>query len=1282
MRNRFFVHIVRGLFFFFLFSAAAGSACLANDIDSTRARKYAKEFFIQKGWSSTENPDPLLLVFKPIFLDSTKQYSDYAYYVFQIDQKGYVAISAWNLSRTILFYAEGDFKANAELEVFQYWINFYIDLMREKYDDPVKVDKSIVIESKSGDISFSKGPGFVEPLLTTTWNQGCYYNELCPADAGGSCGHVPVGCVAVAMAQIINYHEYPEVGVGSFSYTHEVYGEQSADFSEGYDYTSYPDYINSSNPELARFLYHCGVAVEMDYTPTVSLAYSSMVVTALLDYFNYSETISYLSKSSYSEVYWNQLLIDELANGRPFYYRGSNDTDDGHAFVCDAYDEFGLFHFNFGWGGSEDGYFALEDLTFNNSQAAIVNIKPQYNGPVNVQDSLALVSLYNLTNGASWTNNENWLTGKVSDWHGIQLEESRVTYIELFENNLTGDLINDVWTIDSLQLLDLANNQLTGQIPAAIANLNYLKGLILDSNQLTGTIPGDIFGLQDLILLSLSDNQLSGEIPTEIASLTNLQEVCLDNNQFTGSIPLSICNLLQLEYLSINNNELTGGIPIGIANLNNLMQLKLAGNNLTGDIVAGIWSLTNLYVLSLSYNQLTGTIPVEIANLPRLQYLILNNNNLTGAIPSEIGVMTNLKYLRLHDNHFTSFPDLSSLEKVEDMQIQNNQLTFDDIEPNMGVAINFNYAPQAKVGEEQEITLAEGDNYTLSVDCGGTFNIYQWYKDSQLITAAQQADYTITNVGFSDTAEYHCQVTNTLVSGLTISSNPINIEVLPAGWSYEESEYTYSGLVNALVYIDDQLVSSGYLGAFVGDDCRAYVSATYYEPQDHYLFELACYSDSISGDTLTLKYYDPLLDSIFDLYQPVEFIPDMNLGTLEIPIEFKNYRVFSTTFVEGWTWFSLNVSQEHMSVDSLLNMCATDGDYIKNQTQSSTFYDGYNWFGTLINLDPVYLYLLKATGICGMDITGISLDVDTNPISLVPGWNWISYFPQVSMPIGDAFSSLSLDSMDYIKSQTGSATYYPHSGWFGALQNLNPGDGFMVKFANPHLLYYPVKAEPAAGKSMIANLVSNSEFKVDPHEFQYSGTITARIFAEGFSLGSENDLLLAYVGDQLRGVSRGYYFKPADAFAFPLMIYSNINEGELINFKYHNANEDKLYVCNETILFKKDMIIADVFHSFNLSIDNALDINSAKLRNGLSLTVYPNPFRDMLTISFSIDEPARGLLSVYDMYGKMINVLREGKFLPGTYSLDWKASGLPSGVYIVKLNTDKGQLIERITLIE
>jgi len=231
----------------------------------------------------------------------------------------------------------------------------------------------------------------VNPLLDSiTWDQSPHYNAYCP---GGSV----TGCVATAMAQIMKYWKYPSVGLGSSCYYDEVlygytenYGELCATFDTShYAWSEMPNKVTSANNEVAKLMYDCGVAVDMDYSPTSSGAFvvsgPACALQAYPKYFNYvSSTIKGYLQTSYSPTAWVNLIENELNHGRPVQYQGTDHTYGGHSWVCDGYNTSGYFHMNWGWSGDDDGYYSPTDLAPNGSGydfsdtlvGAIIGIEP------------------------------------------------------------------------------------------------------------------------------------------------------------------------------------------------------------------------------------------------------------------------------------------------------------------------------------------------------------------------------------------------------------------------------------------------------------------------------------------------------------------------------------------------------------------------------------------------------------------------------------------------------------------------------------------------------------------------------------------------------------------------------------------------------------------------------------------------------------------------------------------------------------------------------------------
>lgn len=252
----------------------------------------------------------------------------------------------------------------------------------------------------------------VEPLLTDSWNQPAPYN-VCTPMIGGQ--HCQVGCVALAMAQVMHYWRWPARGTGSHTYVDSLGCGQvlEADFAHDYRwdvmrdiYEGEADSADASLLETGRLLRDCGVAVKMRYGLEASAARSVRQAMALYQWMGYDEGMQVYFRDFFSRAEWEGMLLEELSAGRPVLFSAQSSTL-SHALVCDGYDEDGLFHMNFGLGGDADGYYYLPHLTpqqpdwydpasaeggLNLLQYMTVGVQPATHSPV-VRHSLGLASV-------------------------------------------------------------------------------------------------------------------------------------------------------------------------------------------------------------------------------------------------------------------------------------------------------------------------------------------------------------------------------------------------------------------------------------------------------------------------------------------------------------------------------------------------------------------------------------------------------------------------------------------------------------------------------------------------------------------------------------------------------------------------------------------------------------------------------------------------------------------------------------------------------------------------
>ena len=340
-----------------------------------------------------------------------------AFYVFAVQPKGFVIVSADDRAKPILGYStESNFTAQLPDGLMTFFANYKAGFSQMYANNDERTAEAVADWTsleETGRLSATKTDRSVGPLLSSIWNQTDPYNNMAPEDPNSVfSGRCKSGCVANAMSQIMRYWEWPRTGTGSHSYYassyYGNYGLLEANFGEAnYRFELMPDFLDFASPQAevdatALLEYHAGVSVEMGYGPSASGAYSEDVGPAMLEYFRYSPELVHRYKPNGSSTQWKNDLRANLDAGMPLYYASSGD-DGGHAYVLDGYDDNDMFHLNWGWAGFDNGYFAINAfyLTFYSFpyyHNAYFNLHPAdeyYDAPKAVENLEASVRMEN-----------------------------------------------------------------------------------------------------------------------------------------------------------------------------------------------------------------------------------------------------------------------------------------------------------------------------------------------------------------------------------------------------------------------------------------------------------------------------------------------------------------------------------------------------------------------------------------------------------------------------------------------------------------------------------------------------------------------------------------------------------------------------------------------------------------------------------------------------------------------------------------------------------------------
>lgn len=536
--------------------------------------------------------------FEPPLPDATVYF-----YVFNIPSaQGFVIVAADDEVMPVLGYSlESAFDAENIPQVVAKWLEGYKSEIRYVLENDIRATEEIAEAWQTllkEDVTEGQGSGprmGVNPLVVTRWNQSPHYNALCPFDNQANQRTVS-GCVATAMAQIMKYWNYPATGAGFHSYNHQKYGTLSANFgSTTYQWNSMPNNVNSANSAVATLMYHCGVSVDMDYGVASTGGSGAYVITsgspvqhcseyALKTYFGYKNTMQGVHRSSYNQAQWINLMKAELNASRPILHTGFG-SGGGHAFVCDGYDDNNFFHFNWGWGGSSDGYFTVNALNpgtlgagggnggFNSGQQILIGIEPPSGGNTapqnlqlytNVSPSSSSIGYGNAF--SVFTNIVNNGTSNFSGDYCAAVFDNTYTFIDYVE-------IKTGFTLQSGFIytngLTFSNSGLFSMLPG-----NYYLGIFYrptGGNWIQVANNGVFTNLAPISVVNANSIEMySTMTPTPGTMLTKGQSVSVNLNlqntgpfTYTGQYALNLYNLdgsFAQEIGTINENN---GLPSG-----------------------------------------------------------------------------------------------------------------------------------------------------------------------------------------------------------------------------------------------------------------------------------------------------------------------------------------------------------------------------------------------------------------------------------------------------------------------------------------------------------------------------------------------------------------------------------------------------------------------------------------------------------------------------------------------------------------------------------------------
>ena len=526
------------------FTVLVSIAILAGNVTEQQALTIARQFMQGKSFQQKQ-------------VRRAAAVGDNQFYVFNAEgQNGFVIVSADDRTTPVLGYADkGSLEMNKLPVNARRWLEGYAEEIKALGED---------VQANTHPRRVIGAP--VAPLLTCHWNQGAPYNLQCPID--GEYNSV-TGCVATAMAQVMYYHKWPQSATTAIpAYTTSTkklslpeLPATTFKWDQMKDSYSY-DETGAAADAVAELMRYCGQAVRMDYTSNESGA--SVGAAHLINYFGYSKTAQNMNRSYYTTTEWEAMIYKELSNARPVLYSG-NSGSGGHQFVIDGYDDKGLFHVNWGWGGYADGHFVLSVLNpdgrgigggsssngYTRWQAAIIGVQPDHGEPAAKPD-IFFMSQYDTYQFTRSGSTQDFTDVAVTGWIGFWGEGS-VT-------------VDHAWALykgdNFLKILDTKADITINEGYFSYAGGNLSFGANLDNGiyelrelyRYPGETEWKKCGLynDNILLAEISGNKLTLKYSSDIEKAIKINEVTVNGVKKTGRNMSAVINWTNNGYVNEN----------------------------------------------------------------------------------------------------------------------------------------------------------------------------------------------------------------------------------------------------------------------------------------------------------------------------------------------------------------------------------------------------------------------------------------------------------------------------------------------------------------------------------------------------------------------------------------------------------------------------------------------------------------------------------------------------------------------------------------------------------
>ncbi len=463
-----------------------------------------------------------------------------------------------------------------------------------------------------------------------------------------------------------------------------------------------------------------------------------------------------------------------------------------------------------------------------------------------------------------------------------------------------------------------------------------------------------------------------------------------------------------------------------------------------------------------------------------------------------------------------------------------------------------------------------------------------------------------------------------------------------APWSVNPASFANSGQIEAVVILDESEVTEGYLGAFVGDDCRGVVEGEFFPVTGKTIFSILCYSNASSGEMLSFRYYDDVEDRVYQVQEKLEFVSDM-IGDATAP-DVLTAVTNSAPLANCPEKSTLADPPGPITIDLCDIFTDPDGDELT--------FDAIASAGSTINwISGCAVEFTTAPG----GTTTLALTATDGELQAECHYSFsvseVNNTPELISPIGmimldEGFGSYSIDLDNVFTDPDGDDLTYTAVSADPAIVTTTVSGSQLsiieVTAGNTTLSVTASDGEfDAEDESVVIVVASVSQppWEVNASAYMYSGQIDAVVMVNGTEV--TNGVLTAFVGNECRGTVSGAYFKPNGKTIFSLIVYSNQDGGDYLTFRYYDPVNEVVHVVDDVLAFSSDMVMGSANSPVELNVtsdnnlplveevmgDQQVDEHFGFIELEIS-DVFSDPDGDVLSYSAEISDLSLASLSV------------------------------------------------------